>query len=85
MGQHGWPFANVDAFPGADVDPIMNAEHLKDIYLNVQPDYDGKKVEFMILYSLRLTISFQVYCPRALRQEAEGDREQRVIRNHKDT
>jgi len=42
MGQQGWPFANVDAFPGADVDPFMNAEHLKDIYLTVEPDYDGR-------------------------------------------
>lgn len=42
MGDHGWPFANADAFPGAEVDPFMNAEHIKDIYLAVQPDYDGR-------------------------------------------
>jgi len=42
MGEHGWPFANVDPFPGADKDPVMNAEHIKDIYLKVQPDYDGR-------------------------------------------
>jgi len=42
MGEHGWPFANADPFPGADVDPVMNAEHIKDLYLAVQPDYDGR-------------------------------------------
>lgn len=42
MGSHGWPFAKADAFPGAGDDPVMGAEHIKDIYLAVQPDYDGK-------------------------------------------
>lgn len=44
MGEHGWPFANVDAFPGADVDPLYNSEHVKDIYLKVAPEYDGRYV-----------------------------------------
>ncbi|EIN08215.1 glutathione S-transferase [Punctularia strigosozonata HHB-11173 SS5] len=42
MGEHGWPFANVDAYPAADVDPLFNAEHVKDIYLRVDPNYDGR-------------------------------------------
>ncbi|KAG8765131.1 S-glutathionyl-(chloro)hydroquinone reductase [Serendipita sp. 397] len=42
MGNHGWPFANVDAFPGADADPVNNAEHIKDIYLKVEPQYSGR-------------------------------------------
>jgi putative glutathione S-transferase len=46
MGSHGWPFAKADAFPGAGDDPVMGAEHIKDIYLAVQPDYDGKCVIF---------------------------------------
>lgn len=42
MGNHGWPFAKADAFPGAGDDPVMGAEHIKDIYLAVRPDHDGK-------------------------------------------
>ena len=42
MGEHGWPFAKADAFPGAGDDPVMGAEHMKDLYLAVQPDYDGR-------------------------------------------
>lgn len=42
MGNHGWPFAKADAFPGAGDDPVIGAEHIKDLYLKVQPDYDGK-------------------------------------------
>lgn len=44
MGQNGWPFANVDAFPGADADPFNGSEHVKDLYLKVQPDYEGRYV-----------------------------------------
>jgi len=42
MDADGWPFANVDPFPGADVDPIHGASHLKELYLRVQPDFDGR-------------------------------------------
>ena len=42
MGEDGWPFANIDPFPGAEVDPINNAEHIKDIYLKVEPGYSGR-------------------------------------------
>ncbi|KAH9852358.1 glutathione S-transferase [Lenzites betulinus] len=42
MGAQGWPFANADAFPGADVDPLHNAEHVKDLYMRAQPDYEGR-------------------------------------------
>ncbi|KAI9068078.1 Glutathionyl-hydroquinone reductase [Trametes sanguinea] len=42
MGEHGWPFASVDAFPGADEDPLHGAQHVKDLYLRVKPDYDGR-------------------------------------------
>lgn len=44
MGAHGWPFASADPFPGAENDPIHNAQHVKDIYLKVQPDFDGRCV-----------------------------------------
>jgi len=42
MGQYGWPFASVDPFPGADVDNLYNAEHIKDLYLKSDPNYEGK-------------------------------------------
>jgi len=42
MGGDGWPFANVDDFPGATVDPLYNASHIKDLYLRVNPEYDGR-------------------------------------------
>ncbi|OBZ67651.1 Glutathione S-transferase omega-like 2 [Grifola frondosa] len=42
MGCDGWPFANVDAFPGATTDPLHNAEHVKDLYLRADPEYDGR-------------------------------------------
>jgi glutathionyl-hydroquinone reductase len=44
MGNHGWPFGNVDEFPAADADPLMGAEHMKDIYLKIDPDYSGRSV-----------------------------------------
>ncbi|KAJ6543902.1 glutathione S-transferase [Mycena capillaripes] len=42
MGNHGWPFAQVDTFPGAEVDPLFGAEHVKDLYLRANPDYDRR-------------------------------------------
>ncbi|KAF8524270.1 glutathione S-transferase [Hysterangium stoloniferum] len=42
MGAQGWPFANVDAFPGATTDPVNGAEHVKDIYLKTEPNYGGR-------------------------------------------
>ncbi|RPD54931.1 glutathione S-transferase [Lentinus tigrinus ALCF2SS1-7] len=42
MGQNGWPFASADSFPGADNDPINGAQHVKDLYLKVKPDYEGR-------------------------------------------
>lgn len=42
MGEHGWPFANVDPFPAAGVDPINHAEHVKDLYNKADPHYDGR-------------------------------------------
>jgi glutathionyl-hydroquinone reductase len=42
MGEHGWPFAVSDAFPGAGDDPVLGAKHVKDIYLKVSPNYEGR-------------------------------------------
>jgi len=48
MGEHGWPFAVSDAFPGAGDDPVLGAKHIKDIYLKVSPDYEGRYVLFFV-------------------------------------
>ncbi|KAJ3998776.1 glutathione S-transferase [Lentinula boryana] len=42
MGTNGWPFASVDPFPGADLDPLYNSQHIKDLYLSVTPNYSGR-------------------------------------------
>lgn len=42
MDANGWPFANVDPFPGADEDPLHGARHLKDLYLRVEPEHAGR-------------------------------------------
>jgi len=42
MDSNGWPFACVDPFPGAEDDPIYNAKYIKDIYLRVEPQYQGR-------------------------------------------
>lgn len=42
LDEHGWPFANIDPFPGTQVDPLHSADHLKDLYLRVAPDYEGR-------------------------------------------
>ncbi|KAI0806214.1 glutathione S-transferase [Irpex lacteus] len=42
MGEHGWPLGDVDPFPAADPDPVNGAQHIKDLYNKVQPDYDGR-------------------------------------------
>jgi len=42
MGTQGWPFASVDQFPGADVDPLYKSEHVKDLYLKADPNYGGR-------------------------------------------
>ncbi|KAE9404642.1 glutathione S-transferase [Gymnopus androsaceus JB14] len=42
LDPNGWPFASVDPFPGAEVDPLYNYEHIKDFYLSIAPDYSGR-------------------------------------------
>lgn len=42
MGEKGWPFASVDEYPGADVDPLYGSEHAKDLYLRADPNYSGR-------------------------------------------
>ena len=42
LDSEGWPFANVDPYPGAEVDPLYGASHMKDIYLKAEPNYNAK-------------------------------------------
>ncbi|EIN11188.1 glutathione S-transferase [Punctularia strigosozonata HHB-11173 SS5] len=42
LGEHGWPFASADPYPGADVDPLFDAKHMKDLYLRVDPQYQAR-------------------------------------------
>lgn len=42
MGNHGWPFYNADPFPAAGVDDVNHAEHVKDLYLKVDQNYEGR-------------------------------------------
>ncbi|KAG9311925.1 glutathione S-transferase [Chiua virens] len=42
LGESGWPFANVDPFPGAERDPLYDARYLKDLYLKADPNYGGR-------------------------------------------
>lgn len=44
MGANGWPFANVDKFADADVDPLYNSEHVRDLYFKADPNYSGRYV-----------------------------------------
>ncbi len=44
MDEHGWPFANVAPYPGADIDPILHADHMKDLYFHAEPNYEGRCV-----------------------------------------
>jgi len=44
MGPNGWPFASAEgeSFAGAEKDPYSNAQHIKDIYLKIDPDMTGR-------------------------------------------
>jgi len=42
LGANGWPFASVDKFPGAEVDPLYNSEHVKDLYFRADPNYSAR-------------------------------------------
>jgi glutathionyl-hydroquinone reductase len=46
MSEHGWQFANVDKYPGAEVDPLYNSQHIKDLYYKANPNYSGRYVVY---------------------------------------
>lgn len=58
LGVNGWPFSSVDPFPGAEIDPLYNSEHVKDLYLRADPNYSARYVSF---YYLRHTINPWLY------------------------
>jgi putative glutathione S-transferase len=47
LGTHGWPFASVDQYPGAEADPLYNSDHIKDLYLKVDPNYGARFVHLV--------------------------------------
>ncbi|CAG8752894.1 13184_t:CDS:2, partial [Acaulospora colombiana] len=47
MGEHGWPFANVDPYPGAGPDPVAGAEHIKDLYLKASQIVNNESSEII--------------------------------------
>lgn len=67
MGEHGWPFANVDPYPGAGPDPVAGAEHIKDLYLKVQPDYSGRYVCHSQDARMDTDSNLQVHCASLVR------------------
>ena len=79
MGSHGWPFAQVDSFPGADEDPIHHSEHVKDLYLKANPNYGGRSVlrcKKNLLLILNKSSMPKVHRPIIVGQEVAHDREQ---------
>jgi len=48
MGDRGWPFASVDEFPAAEIDPLYGSEHVKDLYIRAEPSYSGRSVRFTV-------------------------------------
>ncbi|KAJ7485704.1 glutathione S-transferase [Mycena latifolia] len=42
LGSNGWPFGNIDEFPGADADPLFNSSYIKDLYLRADPEYASR-------------------------------------------
>ena len=67
MGAKGWPFANVDEYPGANIDPLYGSQHIKDLYLKAEPRYSGRYVP-VFKKKLRWTVKsiFQVHGARSL-------------------
>ncbi|KAJ7211177.1 glutathione S-transferase [Mycena pura] len=39
LGPNGWPFGNIDEFPGAEPDPLYNSSYIPDLYLRADPNH----------------------------------------------
>lgn len=42
LGDEGWRFTTPEKVPGASVDTINHAKHIKDLYLKADPGYTGR-------------------------------------------
>ncbi|KAJ7275611.1 glutathione S-transferase [Mycena rebaudengoi] len=42
LGSNGWPFGNIDEFPGAEADPLENSSYVRDLYLKADPEYASR-------------------------------------------
>lgn len=42
MLDKGWKFSTAEECPGAIPDTVNNAQHIRDIYFKVNPDYEGR-------------------------------------------
>ncbi|KAG6807274.1 hypothetical protein H0H92_008162 [Tricholoma furcatifolium] len=42
LGKLGWPFANIDPYPGAEIDTLNGSKHIRDIYSKASPGYNGR-------------------------------------------
>jgi hypothetical protein len=51
LGTNGWPFGNVDEFPGAEADPLFNSSYIRDLYLRADPEYASRFVSLFIYAS----------------------------------
>ncbi|KAK9378811.1 glutathione S-transferase [Kockiozyma suomiensis] len=42
LGDLGWKFSSPEETPGANLDPLFNYSHLRELYFRVNPDYEGR-------------------------------------------
>jgi putative glutathione S-transferase len=73
----GWPFASIDNYPGAEVDPLYNSEHVKDLYLKADPDYSARFV-----YPRSTDLSMQLMFPTRFSVPVLWDKENHTIVNN---
>ena len=82
MGESGWPFASVDPFPGANADPLYNAQHVKDLYFKADPSYGGRYAIMTTSHRSDLPLTplvSKVHRPGSLGQEDAHDCQQRKL------
>ncbi|KAJ6584347.1 glutathione S-transferase [Mycena capillaripes] len=42
IGSNGWPFGNIDEFPGAEPDPLFKSSYIKELYFRAEPEYASR-------------------------------------------
>jgi len=73
---HGWPFASVDQFPGAEADPLYNSEHIKDLYFRADPNYSARYASPII------PVCIEIYCSRRFSVPVLWDKKNSTIVNN---